>query len=153
MTIYMIPKQYTGAPKAMEQFELDRLFGLALTDARFFQKLRQRPQDVVTQFSLTESEARAVLEIAPTAGSVEDLAAQLDSWMISNVETTSQVPLEELLINLDPFAQRPSLSRDAPVGAANRGQAHLSPQDRARATLLGDEHTICLKVKEYASHR
>jgi hypothetical protein len=153
MTIYMTSEQYRGAPKAMKGFELDRLFGLALTDSRFFQRLRQRPQEIVTQFSLTESEVMAVLDIAPAASSVEDLAVQLDLWMTSNATTLVLAPSEERLINVDTFAQRPSLSRDARVGAADRSRSHLSHQDRARAALQGDEHTICLKVNQYAPRR
>jgi hypothetical protein len=153
MTTYMTAQQYREAPEAPEAFELDRLFGLALTDAHFFHRLRQRPQEIVAQFSLTASEAMAVLDIAPAASSVEELAVQLDLWMTSNAPAPVRAPSEERLIRVDTFAQRPVLSRDPLVGVAERSGAHLPHQDRARAARRDDEHTLCLKVNQYAPRR
>lgn len=68
----------------MSGFELDRLFGLALTDARFFRQLREHPYQAVSGFSLSEPEAQAVMRIAPSARSIQELALELDAWMTDN---------------------------------------------------------------------
>lgn len=65
----------------MASFELDRLFGLALTDARFFHRLRELPGSVVSQFRLSGPEVQAVMAIAPQVSSTKDLALRLDAWM------------------------------------------------------------------------
>ena len=84
-----------GEPRTMETFELDRLFGLALTDARFFRQLREHPYQAVAQFELTEPETRAVVYIAPRAKSVQELAVQLDSWMTDQVPYDAGARVEE----------------------------------------------------------
>jgi hypothetical protein len=116
----------------MARFELDRLFGLALTDSRFFRQLRECPAVAVAQFELTESEEQAVLSIAPTADSIQQLALQLDLWMTGDV--TKQIP------NLDPVRQRGTI-------ASHR---YTPSHDAAPVNIKDDKSEICLTLSELA---
>ncbi len=122
-----------GEYKSMARFELDRLFGLALTDSRFFRQLRERPAVAGAQFELTESEEQAVLNIAPSADSIQQLALQLDVWMTGDV--AEPVP------NFDPTRQRASVS--------NHRYTHS--HDAAPANTKDDKTEICLTLSELAS--
>lgn len=61
-------------------YQLDQLFGLALTDDRFFGQLREVPEEALTRFALTESEEQAILDIVPSVSSIEELATRLEDW-------------------------------------------------------------------------
>jgi hypothetical protein len=115
--------------REMKKYELDRLFGLALTDARFFQHLREEPEKAIARFALTESETRAVLEIAPNANSIEDLAVQLDSWMTHKEPETVDRYTESPLIAIDDATSKFSLSDDLLLKMVRKGKIRLSQVD------------------------
>ena len=113
----------------MTRFELDRLFGMAFTDARFFDHLKKHPQKVIERFELTESEAQAVLRIAPVARSTEDLALQLDSWMTDAATAGVEDSPEPQFVGFDSAVQRLSLSSDEILTMIQEGRIRLSAQD------------------------
>jgi hypothetical protein len=126
----------------MARFELDRLFGLALTDDRFFRHLCERPHQAMLQFDLTEPETQAVLNIAPKATSVQELATQLDSWMTSNALTAALRPV------LEPATAELRLSAFDP-NPDRQGYPHLFGQETIHITTQGKEQGLCLKLSEY----
>jgi hypothetical protein len=118
-----------GGHRNMERFELDRLFGMALTDARFFDHLKKYPHKVIERFELTESEAQAVLRIAPAARSTEDLALQLDSWMTEAASPAVEPSQEPQFVGFDSAVQQLSLSGDQILTMIQEGRIRLSAQD------------------------
>ena len=112
----------------MARFELDRLFGLALTDDRFFRHLCERPHQAMLQFDLTEPEAQAVLSIAPRASSVQDLATQLDAWMTSNALAAALRPVLESATAQHRLPRYDlSQSREGRPYALNHEAMHINP--------------------------
>jgi len=124
----------------MARFELDRLFGLALTDARFFRLLRERPRQAIVQFDLSDSETQAVLHIAPAIGSIQELAMQLDSWMTSSAGTVCYEPAP------DPAWALPRLSLLDPDR-----HPEGRPYTRTPDTIQENERGICLALNEYVT--
>jgi hypothetical protein len=122
----------------MTRFELDRLFGLALTDARFFRQLRECPSQAIMRFDLTESEARAVLDIAPEIDSVQELAMQLDLWMTSSEGAVTQ---ESML------APALALHRLPLSGVGSHPEGY--PYTHTPHTIQEKERGICLTLSEY----
>ena len=131
-----------GEDYNMARFELDRLFGLALTDDRFFQHLCERPHQATLQFDLTEPEAQAVISIAPTASSVQDLATQLDSWMTSNALAAALRPV------IEPAAARQRLPRYG-LSQNREGYPYTLYPETVEITTQDKEQELCLKVSEY----
>ena len=113
----------------MDSFELDRLFGLALTDARFFRGLKERPHHAVAQFDLTDLEAKAVVDIAPVVNTVEDLAVRLDRWMTQQEQGLFEPLSEPGFIGLDCAAQSFEISDDVLLTMVREGRIRLSRQD------------------------
>jgi hypothetical protein len=140
-----------GSYRETSGFELDRLFGLALTDARFFRQLREHPYQAVSRFDLTETEARAVLRIAPSARSIQELALELDAWMTDN--TPEAVPV----VSREPaWANRSTLRRPGPLVPV--GRERRPPHDTLPpyAQMLPVEsqdggQRICLQLSECLS--
>jgi hypothetical protein len=124
-----------GRNKVMARFELDRLFGLALTDARFYRQLRDRPQQAVRQFQLTEQETQAVIRIAPTTDSIQELAVRLDSWMTETAES----PVAERQSHAIALIDRVGLDR--PHRDTRYTHSH-------KTTRQDDEQGLCLKLSE-----
>jgi hypothetical protein len=124
-----------GGIQDVQTYELDRLFGTALTDDRFFAQLKVQPYQAVAQFGLTESEARAVAHIAPAATSVEDFAVQLDSWMTRRESHPTERCAEGTFIPLDSAAQRFSLPDDVLLKLVQEGKIRLSEQDVSQAAM------------------
>jgi len=135
----------------MARFELDRLFGLALTDTHFFRQLREHPQEAVARFQLTELEVRAVLDIAPAVTSIQDLATQLDSWMTSDVPAIVPVGTEERLTNLDSLQQSP-MSNDTALELGQGDSSHLPKQRTSQITIQDGKQKICLTLNQYIPH-
>lgn len=121
--------QNWGESQTMTSFELDRLFGMALTDARFFQRLRDEPRQAVAQFALTDSEAVAVMHIAPTSRSIEDLATELDSWMTQRELEPAPTCIEAQFIGLNSAARKFSISNDDLLRMVQEGRIRLSQHD------------------------
>lgn len=94
------------------EFQLDRLFGLALTDTRFFRQLREHPKQAAARFELTEPEMRAVVNIAPAVRSIEDLALQLDSWITSDAPSAVPAFAKEPLAEYEYAVPHSSLASD-----------------------------------------
>jgi hypothetical protein len=135
-----------GAYKNMARFELDRLFGWALTDSRFFQQLRDDPYRAIAEFDLTEAETQAVLSIAPFACSIEDLAMRLDAWMTgSESDAVTVVPAKQALM-ADPVLGRlpPTLRTDHERHAPGR----RLPNRRALVNSGDDEQRVCLTLSK-----
>lgn len=132
-----------GESHNMVKFELDRLFGLALTDARFFQHLRARPHHAVAQFALTDLEAKAVVDIAPAANTVEDLATRLDCWMMQQEQGITEPCPEPEFIVLNSASQNFELSDDVLLKMVREGRIRLSKQDVSQVA-------IQVMSKEYA---
>ena len=130
-----------GEDYKMARFELDRLFGLALTDDRFFRHLRERPQQAMLQFDLTEPEAQAVLSIAPKASSVQDLATQLDSWMTSNTLVAALRPV------LEPATTEHRLPRYGLV-QNHEGHPYTLFPEIVGISAHDKEQGLCLKVSD-----
>lgn len=134
----------------MARFELDRLFGWALTDSRFLRQLRDDPYRAIAEFDLTEEEKQAVLNIAPCARSIEDLAMQLDAWMVgSDRDAVTVAPAERTMaagrvLGRLPLASRTEHERHAP------GQR--LPNRRALVHSGDDEQRVCLTLSE-RTHR
>ena len=126
----------------MARFELDRLFGMALTDDRFFRQLRERPRQAMQKFDLTEPEAQAVLSIAPRASSVQDLAAQLDLWMTSNALAAALRPVLEPA-TIQHHLPRHDLSHNygRRTYALDHRPVHITTYDK--------EQGLCLTLSEY----
>jgi hypothetical protein len=124
----------------MARYELDRLFGLALTDARFFRQLRDRPHQAVRQFELTELETEAVIRIAPTTDSIQELAVRLDSWMTET--TASPVPQQ---------SQYPvALVDRVGLDRSHRDTHYTHAHDRV--THQDNEQGLCLTLSESIAH-
>ena len=131
-------------------FELDRLFGLALTDARFFRQLREQPYQAVAQFELTEPEEQAVLHIAPGIESIQELALQLDAWMTENTASSVKAPAEVLSLDARLPVHPMSISHRMDRGAGQTSHLYLH-QDSTQIETGKDEQRICLKLNEYIS--
>jgi hypothetical protein len=125
----------SGGSQTMDRYELDRLFGMALTDARFFQHLREQPLRAMAQFQLTEPETRAVLDIAPVAASVGELATRLDQWMTHREAQQAAALSKGALIGLDLAAQRFSISNDVLLKMIQEGRIRLSEHDVSEAAV------------------
>ena len=96
-----------GENTSMQNYEIDRLFGQAVTDRRFFRQLCERPHQVLPQFELDELEAEAVLGIALQVSTVGELADRLDAWMMQRTaETRVAIPVPQT----SPALQNLSLS-------------------------------------------
>ena len=128
----------------MAKYELDRLFGLAMTDDRFFRHLCERPHQAMLQFDLTEPEAQAVLSIAPGARSIQDLAVQLDSWMTNNALAAALQPV------LEPATTRHRLPRYS-LGRSREGHPYTLDQEAVPITSQEKEQGLCLKLSEYVA--
>ncbi len=124
-----------GGSQTMDRYELDRLFGMALTDTRFFQDLREQPLRAMAQFELTEPETRAVLDIAPVVASVEDLAIRLDQWMTHREAQQAAALARGALIGLDSAAHRFSISNDVLLKMVQEGRIRLSEHDVSQAAV------------------
>jgi hypothetical protein len=116
----------------MSRFELDRLFGTALTDARFFQHLRERPDQAVARFRLTESEARAVIDMAPAANSIEELAISLDSWMARRESGAAETHVGAQPAQLEPAA--PQLVENSLL-QVSKGTMPLAERDPSKVKI------------------
>jgi hypothetical protein len=101
-----IAEQQRGRPLGMQTFRLDQLFGLALTDARFFRQLREVPKAALAQFDLTESEERAILDIAASVNSIEELAMRLEHWQMCVSDASVEARGEDHIAVLSPTAWR-----------------------------------------------
>jgi hypothetical protein len=122
----------------MARFELDQLFGLALTDSRFFRQLREHPRQAIVQFELSESETQAVLDIAPQISSIQELATRLDSWMTSHAGAVAQ---EQVLAPALALHCSPLLD----LGSNPEG----CPYTHTSNTIREKEQGICLTLSEY----
>lgn len=112
MTILVASRDNRGRQRMTTEFQLDRLFGLALTDARFFRQLREHPKQAAARFELTEPEMRAIVNIAPAIRSIEDLALRLDSWMTSDAPSAVPAFAEEPLAEYEYAVPRSSPASD-----------------------------------------
>ena len=131
----------------MENYEIDRLFGQAATDQRFFRQLCEQPHQVLTQFELDEFEAQAVSGIALQVSSVGELAIQLDAWMMQRTtETSVAMPIS----HTSPGLQNLSLSHHADLDPPQRVHQRTH-QPKTEPTSRRNEQTICLKLREYVS--
>jgi hypothetical protein len=124
----------------MAKFEIDRLFGLALTDARFFRLLRERPHQAIVQFDLTDSETQAVLHIAPEIGSIQEFAMRLDSWMTSNAGAVCYEP-----------APNPALALHRLSLLDLDRHPEERPYTHTPDTIQEKERGICLTLNEYVA--
>jgi hypothetical protein len=124
-----------GVTRNMAKFELDRLFGRALTDARFFRQLRDKPHQAVAQFSLTDLEARAVIDIAPGAATIEDLAIQLDRWMTQEDRSLQEPCPETQFIGFNSAAQNFEIADDVLLSMVREGRIRLSKQDVSQVAI------------------
>lgn len=130
----------------MQNYEIDRLFGQAITDRRFFRQLCEQPHQVLAQFELDELETQAVLGIALQVSTVGELADQLDAWMMQRTsETTAAMPIPQTSPRL------PSLSLSHHVDLEPQRVQQHAHQTRTTHTLQRNEQTICLRQREYAS--
>jgi hypothetical protein len=102
-----------GRASEVRTYQLDKLFGLALTDARFFNQLRETPERALTEFSLTASEAQAVLSIVPSVRSIEELAVRLEDWEARFCADPVEARAEDQLAALRPPMWRLSLTNTA----------------------------------------
>jgi hypothetical protein len=144
-TNYHIPKG--GEHRNMERYELDRLFGLALTDARFFRQLREHPYHAVSQFELTDSETRAVVSIAPAVSTIQELAVQLDVWMTGNVVEVAAMPVAERISEVDPVLHQMALSDQKRLDGHRQSRGLSYNPDTAQLAQQ-DEQRICLNQSE-----
>jgi hypothetical protein len=134
----------------MERFELDRLFGLALTDARFFRQLHEHPHQAVSQFELTDSETRAVVRIAPAVSTIQELAVQLDVWMTGNIVEIAPMPVTKRKPEVNPVPHQLSLSDQKSLDGHKRQHAYSYNPETAQVARQ-DEQRICLRQSEYIS--
>ena len=134
----------------MMGFELDKLFGLALTDARFFRELREHPYQAVAQFELTEPEEQAVLHIAPRVESIQELALRLDAWMAENTASPVKAPAEVLILDARLRVHQMWISHRMDRDASQTSDLYLH-QDSTQIETGKDEQRICLKLNEYIS--
>jgi hypothetical protein len=125
-----------GRKTTMARFELDRLFGLALTDARFYNQLRDRPHHAISQFQLTEPETEAVISIAPTTNSIQELALRLDSWMTGTAKSTVAEQ------SLHPIALGDQVGLDSHHQKSHYTRTHHS------LTHQDNEQGLCLTLSE-----
>jgi hypothetical protein len=121
-----------GESGQMSEFELDRLFGTALTDARFFQHLRERPDQAIARFRLTASEARAVVDMAPAANSIEELAISLDSWRARQESEAAGTHVGTRPAQLEPAA--PQLV-ESPLLQVSKGTVSLAERDPSKVKI------------------
>lgn len=135
-----------GEYRKMVRFELDRLFGWALTDSRFFRQLRDDPYRAIAEFDLTEEETQAVLSIAPFARSTEDLAMQLDAWMTgSETDAVTVRPAERTTAAGPVLGRLPLASR---TGHERHAPGQRFPNRRALVHSGDDEQRVCLTLNE-----
>lgn len=132
----------------MERFELDRLFGLALTDARFFRQLHEHPHQAVSQFELTDSETRAVVSIAPAVSTIQELAVQFDVWMTGNIVEVVAMPVAKRMPEMDPVLHQLSLSDQKSLDGHKRQHTYSYNPNTAQVARQ-DEQRICLRQNEY----
>lgn len=130
----------------MTRIELDRLFGLALTDSRFYRQLREDPYRAVAEFDLTEAETQAVLRIVPLARSIEDLAMRLDAWMTGiEQEAVMVAPAERSQAEDVTRGRLPLTSRAEYEGHA---LGRRFPYRRTPVQIGDDEQRVCLTLSE-----
>jgi hypothetical protein len=140
-----------GDYREMSGFELDRLFGLALTDARFFRQLREQPYQAVSRFDLTETEAQAVLRIAPTARSIQELALELDAWMTDHTtETVKSIP-QGRMPAMQPALRRPAMPLPRGGRQSARYEGEPSYVEIVPMEPRDDGQRICLPLSECLS--
>lgn len=135
-----------GEYREMRRFELDRLFGLALTDSRFYRQLRQDPYRAIAEFDLTEEETQAVLCIVPLADSIGDLAMRLDAWMTGiEQEAAVATPAERSQAGAP-------LRRRLPLMSHAEDERHALDRRvpcRRKPVPIGDgEQRVCLTLSE-----
>ena len=131
----------------MQNYEIDRLFGQAVTDRRFFRQLCEQPHQALTQFELDELETQAVLGIALQVSTVGELAAQLDAWMMQRTtETNVAMPI----LQTSPGLQSLSLAQHADLDPPQRVHQRTY-RPKTASTPRRNEQTICLRLREYAS--
>jgi hypothetical protein len=136
----------------MESFELDRLFGLALTDARFFRQLREHPYQAVAQFELTEPETQAVVHIAPRINSTQELAVQLDSWMTSQVLRDADVRVEEPVFVGNARLHPVAMPGEGRARSRRKGHPYAHhAQDTEQASTRDGKRGLCLTVNHLVS--
>lgn len=131
----------------MQNYEIDRLFGQAITDRRFFRQLCEQPHQVLTQFELDEFETQAVLGIALQVSTVTELAAQLDAWMTQH---TADKTVAVSMPQTSPEMQSLSLSQHMDLDPPHQVHQHTY-QPKTAPTPRRNEQTICLRLREYAS--
>ncbi len=135
-----------GEYREMRRFELDRLFGLALTDSRFYRQLREDPYRAVAEFDLTEEETQAVLCIVPLARSIGDLAMRLDVWLTGMEQEAATVAPAERSQAEAPVRKRLPLTSHAEDERHALGQRF--PHRRTPAPIGDDEQRVCLTLSE-----
>ncbi len=143
-TSYIMTK---GGNNSMQNYEIDRLFGQAVTDRRFFRQLCEQPHQILTQFELDELETQAVLGIALQVSTVGELAAQLDAWM---TQRTKETNVAMSISQTSPGLQSQSLSQHAELDPPQRVHEHTY-QSKTAPSSRRNEQRICLKLREYAS--
>lgn len=135
-----------GEHREMRRFELDRLFGLALTDSRFYRQLREDPYRAVAEFDLTEEETQAVLCIVPLACSIGDLAMRLDAWMTGMEQEAAIVAPAER------SEAEAAVRRRLPLTSRAEDERHAPgrryPHRRTPAPIGDDEQRVCLTLSE-----
>jgi hypothetical protein len=130
----------------MRRFELDRLFGLALTDSRFYRQLREDPYRAVAEFDLTEEETEALLCIVPLASSIGDLAMRLDAWMTGvEQEAATPAPAERSRAEAPVREHLPLTSR---AEHERHALDRRFPRRRTPAPMGDDEQRVCLTLRE-----
>jgi len=135
----------------MQNYEIDRLFGQAITDRRFFRQLCEQPHQVLTQFELDELETQAVLGIALQVSTVGELADQLDAWMMQRTEETR---VAVTMPQTSPELPSLSLSQHGDLDPPQRVYQHTNQpryQPKTAPIPRRNEQTICLRQREYAS--
>jgi len=135
-----------GEHREMRRFELDRLFGLAMTDSRFYRQLREDPYRVVAEFDLSEEETQAVLCIVPLAHSIRDLAMRLDAWMTGMEQEAAMVAPAER------SEAETTVRRHLPLMTRAEDERHAPgrryPHRRTPAPIGDDEQRVCLTLRE-----
>jgi hypothetical protein len=135
-----------GTYRDSTRLELDRLFGWALTDSRFFRQLSEEPYRAIAEFDLTEAEKQAVLRIAPLARSVEDLAMRLDAWMTGSERgVVAVVPAEQAMVGNAAIGGPPIASRVVREGHAPGRRLH---KPRTPVHNGDGEQRVCLTLSK-----
>jgi hypothetical protein len=135
-----------GDFREMRRYELDRLFGLALTDSCFYRQLRADPYRAIAEFDLTQEEKQAVLCIVPLALSIGDLAMRLDAWMTGIEQEAATVAPAERSQAQAPVRKRMPLTPRAEHERHALGQR--LPRRRAPVPIGDDEQRVCLILNE-----